>query len=120
MASNLLVWAQAGLGGGTVAQIALFGGIFLVMYFLMIRPQQKQAKELQTMVSSLKKGDKVVTQGGLLGKIFAVYDKEISLEIATGVKVQVLKASVQGKVGPAEEPPVIASSSSKVEEKEDK
>ncbi len=72
--------------------------IVAVFYFLLFRPQQKQLKEQQSLLSTLKKGDEVLTQSGLIGKIFAVADKVITLEIASGVKVRVLKSSVQGRV----------------------
>lgn len=66
-----------------------------VMYFVMIRPQQKQQKEQQAMLSALKKGDQVVTTGGLLGKVIEVQDKIVVVEIASNTKVKVLKTSVQ-------------------------
>ena len=68
------------------------------MYFLMIRPQQKRAKEHRAMVEALKKGDEVVTQGGLVGKVTAVRDQELEVEIAPGVKVRVIRATVTGLV----------------------
>ena len=74
------------------------------MYFLMIRPQQKRVKEHRAMVEALKKGDEVVTQGGLVGKITAVRDSELEVEIAPGVKVKVLRhtvAQVMSKTEPA-------------------
>lgn len=73
--------------------------MFVIFYFLLIRPQQKQAKEQQALLAALKKGDEVITTGGLVGKIFAVLDERfVMLEIASGVKVRLLKSSVQGKV----------------------
>lgn len=78
--------------------ILFFGALFAIMYFVLIRPQQRQAKEQQVLLSALKKGDDVITTGGILGKIYAVDEKVITLEIASGVKVRMLKGSVQGKV----------------------
>ena len=91
--------ASAAAGG-----LAAFGQfvplilIFVIMYFLMIRPQQKRAKEHRAMVEALKKGDEVVTQGGLVGKVTAVRDQELEVEIAPGVKVRVIRATVTGLV----------------------
>ena len=65
--------------------------IFAIMYFLLIRPQQKKVKEHQNMVASLRRGDQVVTQGGLIGKVTKVKEEnEIEVEVADGVKVRVL------------------------------
>lgn len=91
-------------------------GIFAIMYFFIIRPQQKQAKDQQSMIGALKKGDDVVTTSGILGKVFAVADKVITLEIANGVKIRLLKASVQGKVTVTDEAPR-AEDAAKKEEK---
>ncbi|WP_319823868.1 preprotein translocase subunit YajC [Thalassovita sp.] len=69
--------------------------IFVIMYFLLIRPQQKKMKDHQNMVSNLRRGDQVVTQGGIIGKVSKVKDdNELEVEIAEGVKVRVVKATV--------------------------
>ena len=69
--------------------------IFAIMYFLLIRPQQKKMKEHQGMVSALRRGDQVVTQGGLIGKVAKVKDdNEIEVELAEGVKVRVVKSTI--------------------------
>ena len=69
--------------------------IFAIMYFLLIRPQQKKVKEHQNMVASLRRGDQVVTQGGLIGKVTKVKeDNEIEVEVADGVKVRVLQNTI--------------------------
>jgi preprotein translocase subunit YajC len=73
------------------------------MYFVMIRPQQKQLREHRALLSGLKKGDDVVTQGGMLGKIHAVTDKIVTLEVANGIRVRVLKSSIQGRTSLADE-----------------
>jgi preprotein translocase subunit YajC len=80
--------------------------IFLIMYFLLIRPQQRKLKEHQAMVSALRRGDQVVTQGGLIGKVTKVKDEvnEIEVEIAPNVNVRVVRstvASVLNKTEPA-------------------
>jgi preprotein translocase subunit YajC len=79
--------------------------IFLIMYLLLIRPQQKKMKEHQAMVAALRRGDQVITQGGVVGKVVKVKDDgELELEIAEGVKVRVIQntiATVVSKTEPA-------------------
>ena len=79
--------------------------IFAIMYFLLIRPQQKKVKEHQAMVEALRRGDQIVTQGGLIGKVAKVKeDGEVEVEIADGVKVRVVRqtiAQVLNKTEPA-------------------
>lgn len=84
----------------TLVFIVLIMGL---MWFMLIRPQTKQAKEHRAMLATLKKGDDVVTQGGIIGRVFAVTDKVITVEVANGVKVRVMKTSIQGKAGVLEE-----------------
>ncbi len=69
--------------------------MFVLLYFLLIRPQAKRAKEHRAMLQALQKGDEVVTAGGTLGKVTRVGDQFVSVEIAQGVEVQVQKPSVQ-------------------------
>lgn len=80
--------------------------IFGIMYFLLIRPQQQKMKEHKKMVESLRRGDQIVTQGGLIGKVSKVKDdSEAEVEIADGVKVRVVRstiAQVISKTDPAE------------------
>ncbi len=89
--------AQAG-GQGQGSMIGLIFPIALlaIFYFLMIRPQQKRAKEHKAMVENLKKGDEVVTNGGLLGRISEVGDNFVLVEAAEGVNLKVQKQSVAG------------------------
>ena len=88
-------YAQAAGGGGAaIAQFIPLILIFAIMYFLMIRPQQKRVKEHRAMVEALKKGDQVITQGGVIGKVTAVRDDELEIEIATGVKVRVVRSTI--------------------------
>ena len=84
--------APAGTGFGSFVPLIL---IFIIMYFLMIRPQQKKMKEHRAMVEGLRKGDQVVTQGGLIGKVTKVVDDEAEIEIASGVKVKAIKQTIQ-------------------------
>ena len=80
--------------------------IFAIMYFLLIRPQQKKMKEHQAMVNAVRRGDQVVTQGGIKGKVSKVRDDgDIEVEIAPGVNVRVVKttlAAVVSKTEPTE------------------
>jgi preprotein translocase subunit YajC len=73
--------------------LVLMGAVF---YFLLIRPQQKQAKEHQKLLTALKRGDEVVTQGGMIGSVFQVEDRTVTLDIGGGTKVRVLKANIIG------------------------
>ncbi|WP_300555460.1 preprotein translocase subunit YajC [Maricaulis sp.] len=74
--------------------IVMFGLMIAVFYFLIIRPQQKRQKEHTSMLEALKKGDEVVTQGGLIGKVAKVADAEVTLDLGDGVKVKVVKQTV--------------------------
>lgn len=76
--------------------------IFAIMYFLMIRPQQKRAKQHREMVATLKKGDLIITQGGIIAKVAAVRDDELEVEIASGVRVRVVRSSVSQVVNRTE------------------
>jgi preprotein translocase subunit YajC len=87
--------AEGGAGGGSSMLIMLVA-IFAIFYFLMIRPESKRRKERQAMIDSLKRGDKVVTIGGLYGDVQDVHDDRIVIKIAEGVKVEVAKSSVSG------------------------
>lgn len=88
--------AEAGgeAGVNPIGQIIFFAGFILIFYFLIWRPQSKRAKEHKNLVSSLEKGDEVVTGGGVAGKITKVTDDFIVLEIADNVEVKVQKAAV--------------------------
>ncbi len=90
-------WAQAPAGGasGGMESIFLIVAMFAVLYFLMIRPQMKRAKEHKTMVDALQKGDEVVTAGGILGRISKIGDAHLTLEVAANVEIQVQRAAVQ-------------------------
>lgn len=93
------------MDGGAIAQFFPLILIFAIMYFLLIRPQQKKVKQHQAMVDAVRRGDQIVTQGGLIGKITKVKDdNEVEVELAEGVKVRVVKstiATVMSKTEPA-------------------
>ncbi len=90
-------YAQAA-GGSLMSSLGGFVPIiliFAIMYFLMIRPQQKKMKDHRNMVAALRKGDQIVTQGGIIGKVTKVKeDGEVEVEIAKDVKVRVLKNTI--------------------------
>jgi len=75
--------------------------MFAIFYFLLIRPQQKRAKQHRELVSALKSGDQVVTAGGLYGKVAAVEETTVTIEVATGVKIKMNRSSVTEVKGDA-------------------
>ena len=88
-------WAQVGGEGGSgLLSLAPLVIIFVLFYFLLIRPQQKRAKQHKEMVASIKKGDDVATNGGLLGRVIDLDDNFVTLEIAKGVNVKVQRPSI--------------------------
>lgn len=92
MISTIL--AQASAGGGILGQVFLFGSIILIMYFFMIRPQQKKQKDTKKFIEEIKKGDDVVTIGGLHGKVSSVEGDVVYLELDRGLKVKVEKSAI--------------------------
>jgi preprotein translocase subunit YajC len=86
----------AGPAGGMAAfqQMIPLVFMFAIFYFLLIRPQQKKAKEHKALLESIKKGDNVITAAGIHGKITAVDDTIVTLEIATGVNIKIIKSYI--------------------------
>lgn len=84
---------------GLLSSLPMMIAIIAVFYFLLIRPQQKEAKQHAQLVAGLKKGDRVVTGSGLHGRIYEVGEKEVQLEIADRVRVTVDKVSIKRKLG---------------------
>ena len=100
-------WAQSALGGGggeTLMQILPLVLIFVVFYFLLIRPQQKKSKEHKEMLGKLRRGDRVVTGGGIVGTVAKVPDSgdEISVDIAENVRVKVVRGTISAVVARGE------------------
>ncbi|MGE0426194.1 MAG: preprotein translocase subunit YajC [Reyranellaceae bacterium] len=101
-------WAQAaGAGGGgmngLLSNIAPLILIFVVFYFLLIRPQQRRAREHREMLAGVRRGDQVVTGGGFIGKVTKVLnDNEIEIELAEGMRVRALKGTLQNIVSRGE------------------
>ena len=94
-----------GAGQGGSSQLMAFMPLillFIVFYFLLIRPQQKKAKTQKQFLENLKKGEEVVTSGGLYGKITGITNDTITLEIAEKIRVKVLKSSIVMSVGKGE------------------
>ena len=80
--------------GGLIGNLILIGGIALIFYFFMIRPQQKKQKDQKTFIESVKKGDMVVTIGGVHGKVVSVEDDTFILEVDRGAKIKFEKNSI--------------------------
>jgi preprotein translocase subunit YajC len=100
---QLLAMAQPQGGSGGGGLISFFIPLvlmFVIIYFFMIRPQQKRSKDHQNMLSSLKKGDKVVTTGGMYGVIWGIDDKEnkIVLKFGEDLKIEFLRSAIAGRV----------------------
>ena len=97
---NSLVYAMGagGTGGGSegggASVFLMMGLIFVIFYFLLIRPQQKQAKQQREMIAALKKGDKIISTGGMYGTITGLKDDVVTMEIAQKVRVKITRASV--------------------------
>jgi len=96
--------AGSPMGGGIEAFLPLIL-IFVVFYFLLIRPQQKRMKKHKEMLSAVRRGDRIVTNGGVIGTVTRVHDAELTVEIAEGVRVKVMRdmvANVLAKTEPAD------------------
>ena len=100
-------WAQAAAGGNgfsdMLPNIMMMGAIFAVFYFLLIRPQQRKAKEHREMLGKLRRGDRVVTGGGIIATVAKVVDdNEVVVEIAEGVRSRVVRSTITGVLARAE------------------
>jgi preprotein translocase subunit YajC len=85
----------SGAGGGSmVSTFVMFGAIFLIFYFMIIRPQQKRAKEREKLLSSIEKGDKVITSGGVHGTVAGVEEKTILLQVTENVKLKIERSAI--------------------------
>ncbi len=106
------LFGQSNQGGGILSMLMMFGAMFAILYFVMIRPQQKQQRKHAELISSLKKGDEVILSSGIVGRIFSVEDKFLVLELSDKNKMKVLKIAVQALTNPLV--PAIQASSEKV------
>jgi len=84
----------AGGGGNMISTFVMFGAIFLIFYFMIIRPQQKRAKEREKLLSSIQKGDKVITSGGMHGVVAGVEEKTVLLQVTETVKVKMERSAI--------------------------
>lgn len=87
---------QGGEGGGgsLISTVIMFGAIFAIFYFMIIRPQQKRAKEREKLLSNIEKGDKIVTSGGVHATIVGIEEKTVLIEIAPNIKVKVERSAI--------------------------
>jgi preprotein translocase subunit YajC len=83
-----------GGSGSLVSTLIMFGAIFLIFYFMIIRPQQKRAKEREKMLANIEKGDKVITSGGMHGTIVGLEEKAVLLSVSDNVKVKVERSAI--------------------------
>ena len=108
MTNPTLLMQQTGAGADGTTQllmgIAPWLLIFVVFYLLMIRPQQRRAKEHQAAINAVKKGDEVITAGGIRGRVTKVSDEDAEVEIAPNVKVRVIKSTLSQVISPNAKP----------------
>jgi len=83
-----------GGGGSLISTLIMFGAIFAIFYFMIIRPQQKRAKEREKLLSNIEKGDKIITSGGVHATIVGIEEKTVLIEIAPNVKVKVERSAI--------------------------
>jgi preprotein translocase subunit YajC len=81
-------------GGSLISTLIMFGAIFAIFYFMIIRPQQKRAKEREKLLSNIEKGDKIITSGGVHATIVGIEDKTVLIEIAPNVKVKIERSAI--------------------------
>jgi preprotein translocase subunit YajC len=111
-----LLFASSASGAQSVPSLILFLGLLVIIwYFLIIRPQSRQRHKVQDMIASLKTGDRVVTNGGLLGTVVGFGSNTVQLQVANQVKIEVLRSAISGMQ--AEQP---SSSGKKAEETADR
>jgi preprotein translocase subunit YajC len=79
---------------GAIINLLFLGALFFVFYFFIIRPQSKRQKEIRTKVEAMRKGDKVVTSGGLMGQVNSIDDETVLLEVDSGVKIRFQKSAI--------------------------
>lgn len=86
---------QGGSGGGSlVSTLIMFAAIFAIFYFMIIRPQQKRAKEREQMLSNIQKGDKIVTSGGMHGTIVGLEEKTCLVQVSDNVKIKMERSAI--------------------------
>ena len=101
---DILAAAGAGSGPPIWSQIPLIVGMIAIFWFLVLRPQSKRQKEHRAKIAAIKKGDQVVTAGGIVGKVVRVDDDYADIEIAQGVRVKTVKATIGDVLPPGGKP----------------
>jgi len=97
-----MLQAQPAAGPNPFGTVFMFGAIFLIFYFLLIRPQRKQQKSHDEMVKSLSRGDDIVTIGGIIGKIIHITDDRITIKTAEDTRIEIERSKVGRKAGGAQ------------------
>jgi preprotein translocase subunit YajC len=92
-------------GGSPLTMLVPFALIFAVFYFIVILPAKKQQKKKETMIAGLKKGDRIVTTGGIFGTVAAVEDQSLLVKVSENVKIRITKSAVAGPVSGEGAPP---------------
>ena len=87
-----------GGGGSMISTLIMFGAIFAIFYFMIIRPQQKRAKEREKMLSAVAKGDKIVTSGGIHGTVAGLDEKTVLIDVGNNVKIKMERSAI-GSIG---------------------
>lgn len=95
--------APASSSSSFVSTIIMFGGMILIFYFLMIRPQQKKQKALQKMISEMKKGDRVVTIGGVYGTVHSVKESTVVIKVDDNARIEFSKSAIASVISKAEQ-----------------
>jgi len=95
---------SGGSGAGGFGALVPLVLMFVIFYFLLIRPQQKKAKQHRDLLANLKRGDSVLTSGGIYGRIAEINDNIITLEVADKVRIKVARGYIAGLAGPGQEP----------------
>ena len=91
-----------GAGGNWIIMLLFYGGLFGIFYFLLIRPQTKKTKEIESMQSKLTKGDSIVTSGGIYGTVFKVKDDIVTLQVAENTKIKIQRAAISERLKESE------------------
>ena len=91
---GILLQAGGSAPGGQYQMLFLIGGFIIIFYFFMLRPQQKKQKDQKKFIEDIKKGDMVVTMGGIHGKVAAIENSSVLLEIDRGTKIKIEKSSI--------------------------
>ena len=94
--NRIVLAADLGAGGGITQFLLLFGPLFVIWYFLVIRPQQQQRRKVQQMLTELKTGDRVITTGGVYGTIVGFRESAVQLQVASQVKIDVARSAISG------------------------